>query len=206
MKVTNITEAPKPFLWATEKSSWPPNPSRLYVTQLFAPPMQRRLKLDHYDEIENDVIDYYYRILGSSVHSIIEQAAKDRVGVQTEVRVAMPKAWFGIEITGRIDWIDYIDSILADIKTASADIAGRGVKDDWVSQGNIYRYMLYRIHGLKMDNLLQPPGRYSTNKSLVLLLVFIILVANFLVGIGIRSPSTIVVAATALAAPFLFTA
>ena len=153
MKVTNITEAPKPFLWATEKSSWPPNKDRLYVTQLFAPPMMRRLMIDHYDEIENDVIDYYYRILGSSVHSIIEQAAKDRIGVQTEVRVAMPKAWFGIEITGRIDWIDYIDSILADIKTANAAIAGRGVKDDWVSQGNIYRYMLYRIHGLKMDNL-----------------------------------------------------
>ena len=153
MKVTNIAEAPKPFVWATEKSSWPPNPNRLYVTQLFAPPMQRRLTIDYYDEIENDVIDYYYRILGSSVHSIIEQAAKDRIGVQTEVRVAMPKEWFGIEITGRIDWIDYIDSILADIKTASASTYGRGVKDDWVSQGNIYRYMLYRIHGLKMDNL-----------------------------------------------------
>ncbi len=153
MKVTNIAEAPKPFLWATEGSSWPPNPDRLYVTQLFAPPMQRRLMIDHYDEIENDVVDYYYRILGTAVHSVIEQAAKDRIGISTEVRVAMPKEWFGIMITGRIDWIDYIDSILADIKTASAAIAGRGVKDDWVYQGNIYRYMLYRIHGWKAENL-----------------------------------------------------
>lgn len=153
MKITNIAEAPKPFVWATEKSSWPPNPDRLYVTQLFAPPMQRRLTIDHYDEIEVDVMDLYYRILGTSVHSIIEQAAKDRVGVQTEIRVAMPKEWFGIEITGRIDWIDYIDSILADIKTASAATHGRGVKADWEAQGNIYRYMLYRIHGLKMGNL-----------------------------------------------------
>ncbi|KKL56951.1 hypothetical protein LCGC14_2240320, partial [marine sediment metagenome] len=70
MRVTNIAEAPKPFLWATENSSWPPNKDRLYVTQLFAPPMQRRLMLDHYDEIENDVIDYFYRILGSSIHSV----------------------------------------------------------------------------------------------------------------------------------------
>jgi len=153
MKVTNIAEAPKPFLWATENSSWPPNADRLYVTQLFAPPMQRRLMIDYYDEIENDVIDYYYRILGTAVHSVIEQAAKDRIGISTEVRVAMPKEWFGIQITGRIDWIDYIDSILADIKTASAAIAGRGVKDDWIYQGNIYRYMLYRIHGWKAENL-----------------------------------------------------
>ncbi|KKM16850.1 hypothetical protein LCGC14_1681690 [marine sediment metagenome] len=153
MRVTNITEAPKPFLWATENSSWPPNADRLYVTQLFAPPMMRRLMINHYDEIENDVIDYYYRILGTAVHSVIEQAAKDRIGISTEVRVAMPKEWFGIQITGRIDWIDYIDSILADIKTASAAIAGRGVKDDWVYQGNIYRYMLYRIHGWKAENL-----------------------------------------------------
>ncbi len=153
MKVTNITEAPKPFLWATENSSWPPNADRLYVTQLFAPPMQRRLMLDHYDEIENDVIDYFYRILGSSIHSIIEQAAKGRIGIQTEVRLAMPKEWFGIEITGRVDWIDYINSILADIKTSSVGIVGRGIKDDWVSQGNIYRYMLCRIHGWKAENL-----------------------------------------------------
>ena len=79
-----------------ENSSWPPNPNRLYVTQLFAPPMQRRLMIDHYDEVENDVIDYYYRILGTAVHSVIEKAAKDRIGISTEVRVAMPKEWFGL--------------------------------------------------------------------------------------------------------------
>lgn len=153
MKVRNIAEAPKPFLWATEKSSWPPNPNRLYVTQLFAPPMQRRLQIDYYDEIENDVIDYYYRILGTAIHSVIEQAAKDRVGIDTEVRVFMPQDWFGIEISGRIDWIDYTESILADIKTSSVGIHGRGIKDEWVYQANIYRYMLRRIHGYDAQNL-----------------------------------------------------
>jgi hypothetical protein len=151
--VTNIANAPKPFLWATEKSSWPPNPDRLYVTQLFAPPMQRRLAIDHYDEVENDVIDFYYRIFGTAIHSVIEKAIKDRIGVQTELRVAMPKAWFGIEITGRIDWLDFVESILADIKTSSVNIYGRDLKDDWIFQANIYRYMVFRIFGVEFKNL-----------------------------------------------------
>jgi hypothetical protein len=157
MKVNNIANAPKPFVWATEKSSWPPNPERLYVTQLFAPPMQRRLLLDHYDEVENDVIDYYYRILGTAIHSVIEKAVKDRIGVQTEIRIAMPKEWFGIEITGRIDWLDFTESILADIKTSSVNIYGRDIKDDWVYQANIYRYAIRRIHGYLFEKLMIYP-------------------------------------------------
>ena len=58
----------------------------------------------------------------------------------------MPKEWFGIEITGRIDWINFITGVLADIKTASVNSYGRGIKDDWVYQANIYRYMLRRCH------------------------------------------------------------
>ena len=157
MKVTNIANAPKPFVWATEKSSWPPNPDRLYVTQLFSPPMQRRLLIDHYDEVSNDVIDYYYRILGTAIHSVIEKAVKDRIGVQTEIRVAMPKEWFGIEITGRIDWLDFTESILADIKTSSVSIVGRDIKDDWVYQANIYRYAVRRIHGYLFEKLMIYP-------------------------------------------------
>ncbi len=155
--ITNEFAAPKPFEWACNTNSWPPNPSRLYVTQLFAPPMQRYLTLNHYDDIVNDCIDYYYRILGSATHSMIEKAAKGRVGVQTEVRVAAPKEWFGMEITGRIDWIDYIDSILADIKTASVGIYGRGIKEDWVYQANIYRYFLARLHGYTAERLMIYP-------------------------------------------------
>ena len=153
MKQTNEFGAPKPFVWATEGNSWKPAEDRLYVTQLFAPPMQRRLMIDHFDEIENDCIDFYYRILGTATHSMIEKAAEGRVGVQTEVRVAMPEDWFGIKITGRIDWIDYIDGILADIKTSSVGIFGRDIKDDWVYQANIYRYMMARLHGYKADKL-----------------------------------------------------
>jgi hypothetical protein len=82
---------------------------------------------------------------------------KDRFGVQTELRVAMPKDWFGIEITGRIDWLDFTESILADIKTSSVNIYGRDIKDDWVYQANIYRYMVRRIHGYDFKNLMIYP-------------------------------------------------
>lgn len=152
-KITNEFDAPLPFVAACGGSSWKPNENKLYVTQLFAPPMIRRLTIDHFDEIETDVIDLYYRILGSATHSVCQKALEGKIGVQTELRVAMPKEWFGIEITGRIDYINYFTSTLADIKTSSVAIHGRGIKDDWVAQANIYRYMLYRIHDYKVDNL-----------------------------------------------------
>jgi hypothetical protein len=109
--------------------------------------------MKYFDEIVSDVSDFYYRILGSAVHNVCEKAAKDKFGIAVEKRVFMPKEWFGIEISGRIDWIDFITSTLADIKTASAAIYGRGVKDEWTYQANIYRYMLWRIYGYEVDNL-----------------------------------------------------
>jgi hypothetical protein len=153
MKITNGFNAPKPFIWATEGSNWPPNPDRIYVTQLAMSPMVRRLLLEHYDEMENDVISYYYRILGSAIHSVIENAAKNRIGIATELSVRLPKELFGIEISGRIDWIDTIESILADIKTAGVNSASFGLKDDWVIQANVYRYMLWKTHRYLVDNL-----------------------------------------------------
>ncbi|KKL62041.1 hypothetical protein LCGC14_2189190 [marine sediment metagenome] len=153
MKITNVTNAPKPFVWAVESGSWKPNPDRLYLTQLYQPPMIRKLTIDYWDELEVDMLDQFFRIHGTAVHSIIEKAAKDRVGIQSEIRLAMPKDFFGIEITGRLDWIDYIESIIADIKNMSAATYGRGLKDDWLAQLNISRYMLFRMHGYKAENL-----------------------------------------------------
>lgn len=152
-QITNVHDAPLPFVLASTGNSWKPNENRLYVTQLFSPPMVRRLTIDHFDEIENDVADFFYRILGSAVHKVCEKAVEKEFGIVAEHRVFAPKEWFGIEISGRIDYINLITSTLADIKTASAAMYGRGVKDEWTRQANIYRYLLYRIHGYTVDNL-----------------------------------------------------
>jgi hypothetical protein len=149
----NRHDAPLPFVLASGGNSWKPKEDRLYVTQLFAPPMVRRLTIDYFDEIENDVADFFYRILGSAVHNVCEQAVKDQFGIVAEKRVFAPKEWFGVEISGRIDYINMITNTLADIKTASAAMYGRGVKDEWTYQANIYRYLLWRIHGYTVDNL-----------------------------------------------------
>jgi hypothetical protein len=115
--------------------------------------MVRKLTMAFFDEIESDVSDFYYRILGSAVHKVCEEACKDKFGIVSEQRVFMPKEWFGIEISGRIDYIDFLTSTIADIKTSSAAIYGRGVKDEWTYQANIYRYMVWRIYGWTADNL-----------------------------------------------------
>jgi hypothetical protein len=152
-QLTNVHDAPLPFELASTGNSWKPKEDRLYVTQLFAPPMVRRLTIDHFDEIENDVADFFYRILGSAVHNVCEKAVKDQFGIVAEQRVFAPKEWFGTEISGRIDYINLITNTLADIKTASSAMYGRGVKDEWTYQANIYRYLLWRIHGYTVDNL-----------------------------------------------------
>jgi len=115
--------------------------------------MQRKLMIENWDKMEVDCVALHYRMMGSSIHYVLEQAAKDRLGVQTEIRLNLPPACFGIEIRGRADWLDYTESTLGDIKTCSTYTDGREIKEEWIQQLNIYRYILRRVFDYTADNL-----------------------------------------------------
>lgn len=154
MNITNYFNVPRPFLESIKKMSWKPNENKLYVTQLAQPAMIRHLQIEHWDTMEVDASDFFYRLFGQAMHHVLEDASKGLTDVQIERSISIPASKFGIEISGRIDWIEGLPPVvLGEAKTAGVMSIANGVKDDWVYQANVYRYAVKLLDGVEVKRL-----------------------------------------------------
>ena len=111
----------------------------LSVTQLINSPYQTKLMKEHWDEIEEDVSDRIWSLLGSAVHSILEHSA----GADALVEERLFMEVLGIKVSGQAD--HYKDEILSDYKVTKTYAVIYG-KKEWETQLNILAY-LYRKAG-----------------------------------------------------------
>jgi hypothetical protein len=140
VKLTNTYNLPQPLVEAVANDAYnaPRRPRSISVTTLFKPPRIVALERKHHDELEVDVIDSIWSLLGQSVHSILERANKSdiveqRFGVDFE-------GWY---ISGQLDSFTLHDGLLRDWKTTSAWTVARSSKeDDWTQQLNVYAWLL----------------------------------------------------------------
>jgi len=146
MKLTNNFNTPEIFLRALRGSSWRPNQERLSVTSLYQPPMIRHLTIKYWDELEVEASDLFYRLDGTALHSVLEEASEDCVGIVTELPLRLPKELFGMEISGRLDEWNMLEDSITDAKNTGVMGIARGIKEDWVIQANVYRYMVWKLH------------------------------------------------------------
>lgn len=119
------------------------------VTTLIAPPKIRMLKIRHAEEISEDVSDNIWKLLGSSVHSMIERAeTKDSLVEQRlEMRVGTKT------VSGKTD-IYTSDHCIQDYKVTSAwsVVYSPEGKTEWTNQLNVLA-LLYREAGFQVDRL-----------------------------------------------------
>lgn len=73
MKITNKLNLPQALVAVAERGVRKPEPGKLHVTQLIDSPMVRRLRMEHWDEIEQDVCDLLQAMQGSAVHAYLEK-------------------------------------------------------------------------------------------------------------------------------------
>ena len=106
------------------------------VTQLIDSPRISMLKQQHWDEIEEIAEDMLWRFYGSLSHEIIAASSdwnvlhEERMFTKTEGKI----------ISGCPDWFD--GTLINDYKITSKYSIAHGVKDEWVKQMNLYRYIL----------------------------------------------------------------
>jgi hypothetical protein len=77
MKLTNKSNLPNVIKRAVLNDPYDGSGSDISTTRLIAPPRIKVLEEKHWDEIEEDVSDKIFALLGSSVHSVIERAVTD---------------------------------------------------------------------------------------------------------------------------------
>lgn len=139
MKLTNKSNLPGVIKRAVLNDPYDGSGSDISTTRLIAPPRIKVLEEKHWDEIEEDVSDKIFALLGSSVHSIIERAVTDED--ISELRLFHEiNGW---TLSGQFDLLTAKEELI-DFKVTSAwsalDAMQNG-KSEWEQQLNVLDYL-----------------------------------------------------------------
>jgi hypothetical protein len=117
------------------------------VTQLISPPQILQLLRRHDSEIERDVSDNLWMLLGSAIHHVLERAKPDNALKEESLKISNGR----ITISGRPD-LYTAEGNVEDYKVTSVYAFLLGNKPEWEAQLNLYA-LLYREYGFKVNKL-----------------------------------------------------
>lgn len=144
MKITNKLGLPTQLVKAVEGFNAEYQKSKTgkenySVTQLINPGYQIDLQKKHRDDIEEDISDSIWMLLGNSIHSILERAGDDKSFVEERLSVNVDDTI----ISGAMDY--FTKNLLQDYKVTSVySIIYKSRIEDWTQQLNIYRYLIHK--------------------------------------------------------------
>jgi hypothetical protein len=110
MKLTNRQNLPQPLVDAVANDGYSRGASDISITQLIAPPQKVALEEQHKDDIEEDVSDRIYSLLGQSIHTILERATT--AGIAERRLSIKVRGWV---VSGAMDYYT-ADGLLQDYK------------------------------------------------------------------------------------------
>lgn len=154
MKYTNKFNIPKEIILAIENDSYSRGDSVKSVTGLLQPPRISLLNQKHEKEITVDVSDEIWKLLGQSVHTILERANENNEDTITEQRMyAIVNGW---KISGQTDSISIEEGALKDYKVTSSWTVVTALTDgkpDWEQQLNCYAWLNWMNSGETIKKL-----------------------------------------------------
>ena len=142
MKITNKFNVPETLVALASRDYYSKGKSDYSVTEIISPPRIQRLRRKHHEEIEQDVSDMLWMLLGTAMHVVAERSEVE--GHTNEERLSV-----GIDdiiLSGAIDLQknDKDGTIITDYKFTSA-WALMNDKPEWEQQQNIYKYLVERV-------------------------------------------------------------
>jgi len=158
MKYSNRFNLPTSFVDAVTKNTYDltqNNPNVISVTSLNNPPKMFQLSRRHWVDLEEDVSDNIWRLLGSAVHEVLARIHEDGRLIEKRIYLDLttnkiihvlddeklqPEVGH-IYISGKPDLYDMVEEALEDYKVTSV-WAVKFDKVEWVNQVNLYSYLL----------------------------------------------------------------
>ena len=154
MKYTNKHNIPQEIINAVHNDNYSRGKATISATGLLQPPRIRLLAQEHYDKLTIDVSDEIWKLLGQSVHTILERANENSEDIITEQRMfAKVKDW---TVSGQTDSIDVKSNTLKDYKVTSVWSIVSALKEgkiEWEQQLNIYAYLYKQTTERTIDQL-----------------------------------------------------
>ena len=151
MRITNKFKLPDCVVAAVTSDSYKCD-SDISVTSLISAPRIYQLKKRHGEELEEDVTDMIYRLLGNNTHHILESISAQLEDVIAEKRYYGD--FLGWSLSGQIDLYETKTGTLSDHKVTSVWSVLNGVKPDFEKQLNIYAHLM-RLNGVEGIKKLQ---------------------------------------------------
>ena len=142
MKITNNHNVPETLLALALRDDYTKGKADFSVTEIISPPRIQRLRRKHWAEMEQDVADMLWMLLGTALHVVAERSEVS--GHTNEERLMV-----GIDdviLSGAIDLQknDKDGTVITDYKFTSA-WALMNDKPEWEQQQNIYKYLVERV-------------------------------------------------------------
>jgi len=143
MKITNKMNLPKPFVSAVE-SDYEYKDKQYSVTALLSDSLRETmLKRRYFKEVEQDVADMIWMIIGNGIHKILEESTESENELKEEyLKIPMGDDYF---LSGRADLFNDKEEKVTDYKTCSAWKVIYGDYEDWQKQTLIYGWMFRQI-------------------------------------------------------------
>lgn len=142
MKLTNKYGLPETFMNILARPTYNKGGAHLSATELLSSPRIVQLKRRHWDDLEEDVSDKLFAMLGTAMHNMLEHGKGDNHIIEQRLH-ANVEGW---DISGAIDLqiVEPDGVIVQDYKTTGA-WAVMNPKPEWEQQLNIYAYLVERV-------------------------------------------------------------
>jgi len=150
MKLTNKFGLPEPVVKALTRNEYSRGESNRSITQLIDSPRVRILRQENWSEMEEDVSEKMWAVLGAAAHKMFEETANNNY-VSEERLFTEIEGWV---ISGAIDVqkTDQDGVTIMDYKTTSVWSVMVG-KPEWEKQLNCYAYLVRRVKGVLVKGL-----------------------------------------------------
>ncbi len=185
MILSNIHNIPDAVFQAVIDNVQRPQPDILRVSEMINPPLIKQLVLKHWDTLTSDASEYLWSTLGTSVHaelsgqnrnilpfleSLMQSDIKDVFGkikqyinslqnknILIEKRINASVC--GIKLSGMVDRYNIATQTIEDFKVTSVFSYLFGIKEDWIRQLNLYKFLLEQenhvVKNLKIHMILR---------------------------------------------------
>ena len=151
MKIINPQNLPQTLVNLAERDEYSRGNAHRSVTQLIDPPQISLLRREHDHEIEIDIADRLWALVGTTMHSMAEKGA-DEEHLAEERLFTEINGW---NISGAID-VQHITEkgvTVLDYKFTSVWSVIYDLKKEWIAQQNCYAYLIEKEKGLTVNKL-----------------------------------------------------
>lgn len=150
MKLTNKFGLPDPVVKALTRNEYSKGESNRSITQLIDAPRVRILRQEHWDELEEDVSEKMWAVMGTAAHKMFEETGDEKHVSEERIFLEID----GWVVSGAIDVQKIEDDgiTIMDYKTTSVWSVILG-KVEWERQLNCYASLLRRAKGSKVKAL-----------------------------------------------------